>query len=255
MKIIFIGAGNLATNMAVHLFKNNCDILQIYSRTSTSAQLLASQVDAEAITTLANIRDDADYYIFSVKDSVLADLVIKMPHQNGVWIHTAGSMPLEVFEGKTQNYGVLYPLQTFSKEKNVHWLNIPLFIESSDIYTHAEIKRIANLLSNNIYALSTEKRKYVHASGVYANNFVNQMYELAYQMIQKAELPFDILLPIIEETCDKVHSLSPLEAQTGPAIRHDENVMNKHIQLLDSDTEKQLYKIVSESIHNSHKQK
>ncbi len=255
MKIVFIGAGNLATNMALHLFKGNSKILQVYSRTQDSAQLLATKVNAEAITSLDAIRDDADFYIFSVKDSILEQLIAQMPHRKGIWIHTAGSMPLDVFNNIIPNIGVIYPLQTFSKEKEVEWREVPLFIEYSSPSIMSKIEDLASRFSSKIYHLTTEQRKYVHASGVYANNFVNQMYELAHQMIQKAGLPFEVLLPILEETCHKVHLLSPLEAQTGPAIRNDENVMNKHLELIDSDMDKQLYKLISESIYNSHKQK
>lgn len=255
MKLVFIGAGNVATHMALQFFKKDCKILQVYSRTIESAKILGDKVDAEITNNLNSIRDDADYYIFSVKDSFLGQVVDSMPHQKGVWIHTAGSMPLNIFENKVKDYGVIYPLQTFSKEKEIKWGNIPLFIEESSKQTETKISKLVSILSNRIYHLTTEQRKYVHLSGVYANNFVNQMYELANEIIQKADLPFDVLIPLIEETCNKIHALSPLEAQTGPAVRFDENIMAKHIELLDTKTDKELYKLLSKSIYQSHKDK
>ncbi len=255
MKLVFIGAGNVATHMALQFFQKDCKILQVYSRTIESAKILGDKVDAEITNNLNSIRNDADYYIFSIKDSILGQVVDCMPHQKGVWIHTAGSMSLTIFENKVKDYGVIYPLQTFSKEKEIKWENIPLFIEESSSQIKTTISKLASVLSNRIYHLTTEQRKYVHLSGVYANNFVNQMYELANETIQKANFPFDVLIPLIEETCNKIHSLSPLEAQTGPAVRFDKNVMAKHIELLDTQADKQLYELISESIYKSHKNK
>ena len=253
MKIIFIGAGNVATHMATQLYSSGCTITQIYSRTIESAKQLADKVDAEYTNDLKNILDTADYYIFSIKDSILEEVISNITHKKGIWIHTAGSMPIGVFSNKVENYGVIYPLQTFSKQVKVEWDNIPLFIEYLNDKSQLKIQELAKRLSSNIYPLTTEQRRYVHASGVFACNFVNQMYELANQMVKKAGLPFEILLPLIDETSKKVHKTSPLEAQTGPAIRFDKNVMDKHLELIESKEVKELYRLISKSINDSHK--
>lgn len=254
-KIVFVGAGNVATHLALQLNKNGYNIIQVYSRTVDSAQSLASQVNASFTTEVNQIADDADYYIFSLKDSVLENIIENMAHANGVWLHTSGSMPLNVFEEKIQKYGVLYPLQTFSKQKQIEWENVPLFLEASTPEVYEEISSLASVLSNKQYPLSTDKRRYVHLSGVFACNFVNYMYDLAGQIIvNDADLPFDVLLPLIEETCSKVHTLSPHEAQTGPAIRYDVNVIDKHLHLLGGSSEMaDIYRLISESIHKGHK--
>lgn len=253
MKITLIGAGNVASHMAERLFSAGCIISQVYSRTIDSASRLAQRVNATAINDISRISEESDFYIFAVKDSILEDLIAQIPHSNGVWIHTAGSMPLSIFADKVKHYGVIYPLQTFSKSKAIEWNNIPLFIEYSDKESQKGIECISKKLSDKIYPLSTEQRKYIHLSGVFACNFVNHMYELANKIVNRVDLPFEILLPLIDETCNKVHSLSPQEAQTGPAIRFDENVMNKHLSLLESEKEKELYRRISQSIYDSHK--
>ena len=249
MKVVLIGAGNVATQFAKELYSKSFDIVQVYSRTLASASALAKKVDAAPITDISLAVCDADLYIFSVKDSVLEGLIASLPSNNGLWAHTAGSMSINVFKGYTSRYGVLYPFQTFSKDRKVDWTDIPVFLEASDDQALEQLKSIASQLSTKIVELSTEERKYLHLTGVFACNFTNHMYALSKQVLAKINLPFDIALPLIDETASKVHSLSPEEAQTGPAVRFDENVMEKHLSLIDDDKIKQIYKLMSESIH------
>lgn len=252
--IVLIGAGNVATQIGCKLFKEGHSILQVYSRSSESASVLSKMLQAPYTTNLSEITDRADIYIYSVKDSALEDVLNQIPHKNGTWIHTSGSIPMDIFKNKTSNFGVIYPLQTFSKEIEVNWSNIPLFIESSNDIVAELIQKLATNLSEKVYLLSSENRKYIHLSGVFACNFVNYMYDLAYEIVKESGLSFDILLPLIEETCRKVHEVEPHDAQTGPAVRYDKNIINKHIDLLKSSELKNIYKLLSEGIHQSHKQ-
>ncbi|NDV96509.1 DUF2520 domain-containing protein [Dysgonomonas sp. 521] len=249
MKVVFIGAGNVATQLANVLYDKSFDIIQVYSRTIESASALAREVQAVAVTDIASVISDADLYIFSVKDSVLAELISRLPSNNGLWIHTAGSMPMDIFEGYQSRYGVLYPFQTFSKERSIDWSTVPFFIEASDAGSLQLLKAIASQLSGKVTELSTEDRKYLHLTGVFACNFTNHMYVLSKQILEKINLPFDVALPLIGETADKVHSLSPEKAQTGPAVRYDENVISKHLSLIEDEKIKQIYKLISEDIH------
>lgn len=253
MKVVFVGAGNVATQLALALCKCHFDIIQIYSRTFDSADTLARQVEAQAITDIKKVTTDADIYIFSVKDSILQNLIIDLPSNKGIWLHTAGSIPMSAFKGSNLNYGVLYPFQTFSKSRMADWKNIPLFIEASDTETLSRIKNIANKLSDIVIELSSEKRKYVHLTGVFACNFTNYMYALSADTLKKVGLPFEVVLPLIDETCAKVHTLSPEEAQTGPAIRFDKNVICKHIELIQDEKVKEIYRLISEKIYETHK--
>ncbi|NDV77729.1 Rossmann-like and DUF2520 domain-containing protein [Dysgonomonas sp. 511] len=253
MKVVLIGAGNVATQLGRALYSKSFDIVQVYSRTETSASLLAKEIGAIAITDISKIAIDADFYIFSLKDSVLEDVLKQVPENNGIWIHTAGSLPLDIFCPYTSRCGVLYPFQTFSKNREICWAEIPLFVEASDEAVLSEIRNMADKLSGKVYPLSSEKRKYVHLTGVFACNFSNHMYTLSKLFLAKVGLPFDVALPLIDETANKVHTLSPEEAQTGPAVRYDENIIHKHLDLIEDEQIKKIYALLSESIHKMNK--
>jgi predicted short-subunit dehydrogenase-like oxidoreductase (DUF2520 family) len=249
MKAVFIGAGNVATRLAEELYKKSFDIIQVYSRTPDSASALAKKVQAIPVTDISAIIDDADLYIFSVKDSVLEELIARLPRNSGLWIHTAGSVAMSVFEDHAFHYGVLYPFQTFSKDRNINWAEVPVFTEASDEHSRKILNGIAKQLSSKVADLSTEDRKYLHLAGVFACNFTNHMYVLSKQILEKINLPFEAALPLIDETADKIHSLSPEKAQTGPAIRYDENVINKHLSWIEDEKIKQIYRLISGDIH------
>ena len=251
MKIVFIGAGNVATHLATELYKYDFDIAQVYSRTDESAQSLANLVEAEAITDIKNIIDEADLYIFSVKDSILEELASRLSSNNGIWIHTAGSIPLNIFEKYVSKYGVLYPFQTFSKNRKIEWGKVPIFIEASDSKVLQSLEKTAHILSDKVTTISSDQRKYLHLTGVFACNFVNHMYTLSSDILKKAGLPFDVALPLIDETAAKVHSIMPKDAQTGPAIRYDENVINTHLSLIEDEKVKEIYRLISENIHKT----
>lgn len=251
MKVVFIGAGNVATHLATELYKKSFDILQVYSRTYESASELAQKVQSKAITDIESVSDQADLYIYSVKDSVLEDIIAKTPKHKGIAVHTAGSVAMNIFEAYTANYGVLYPFQTFSKNREIDWAQIPIFVEASDNRRLEILKEIASLLSGKVSALSSSERKYIHLTGVFACNFTNHMYAISEMFLKKIDLPFNIALPLIDETASKIHTLTPKEAQTGPAIRFDENVMNEHLSLIDDEDIRQIYKTVSKNIHKT----
>lgn len=251
MKVVSIGAGNVATQLTLKLYQLGFDIKQVFSRTLNSAESLSQKVEAKAVTNISSIITDADLYIFSVKDLVLKDIISQLQPNQGIWIHTAGSMPLNIFEGHNLNYGVLYPFQTFSKNRNVDWNNIPLFVEANNKQSLDIIKSLASKVSDNIREISSEQRSLIHLTGVFACNFVNHMYTLSQQILDKANLPLDIAIPLIDETTSKIHTMSPIEAQTGPAVRYDKNVMNYHLSLIDNPQIKEIYKLISESIHNN----
>jgi predicted short-subunit dehydrogenase-like oxidoreductase (DUF2520 family) len=192
---------------------------------------------------------DADVYIIAVKDSALQDVIrqltnlLKTKNDAPLIVHTAGSMPLSVFEGYAENGGVFYPMQTFSMEREVDFREIPLFIEGKD----KRIRELAESISEHVYELSSDDRKYLHLAAVFACNFTNHCYTLAAEVLEKKGLPFDVMLPLVDETARKVHELHPHEAQTGPAVRGDENVMNAQAALLDG-RNKEIYELLSKSI-------
>ena len=251
MKIVLIGAGNLATHLGKALHAAGHDMVQVFSRTMQSAETLASLLDAEPLTDMAQVRDDADVYIFSVKDSALEQLISRLcGGEKKVFLHTAGSMPMSVFGGKALHYGVLYPMQTFSKQREVDFSIIPCFIEANDEFAQKQIEGLAVQISHRVYQLSSEDRRYLHLSAVFACNFANHCYAVSQELLQQHGIPFDVMLPLIDETAAKVQGMTPKDAQTGPAVRYDENVIGKQIQLLENQPYFQkIYDCMSKSIH------
>ena len=176
--------------------------------------------------------------------------IVEGKREEALMVHTAGSIPMNVWEGHVPHYGVFYPMQTFSKQREVDFKEIPFFIEASSAEDAAFLKAIASTLSNRVYDADSEQRKSLHLAAVFTCNFTNHMYALAAELLKKYNLPFDVMLPLIDETARKVHELEPKTAQTGPAIRYDENVIGNHLRMLADDPAMQrLYELLSRSIH------
>lgn len=254
MKIVFIGAGNLATQISKAL--TNCpetEILQIYSKTESSAKLLAETINTSYTIDLNNIREDADLYIFSVKDAVLEDVLNNIKPNKGIWVHTAGSIPMSVFKPYTDKYGVFYPLQTFSKNRDIDLSDVPFFIEGANPAIEDTLLWLAKQLSKNVRLLDSNKRKEIHLAAVFVCNFTNHMYAIAADILDTKGIPFDVLVPLINETTAKLSFLHPKDAQTGPAIRYDQNVINKHTDML-PEKYKELYRLISKSIYKMYKE-
>ena len=249
MKIVFIGAGNLATRLSLAMQRVGMQIGQVYSHTEASARQLATRLGCPWTNDLSALQEDGDLYVFSLKDTVLSDVISKVKPNNGMWVHTAGSMPMSVFEGYAQRFGVLYPLQTFSKGRNVNFDVIPIFLEANTDKNADYLKNIASALSENVRFMSSEKRRSLHLAAVFACNFTNHIYTLSYKLLENESIPADVLLPLIDETVSKIHSMPPAAAQTGPAIRYDENVINKHLAMLDDPEMQAIYRLLSQSIH------
>lgn len=255
MNIVLIGAGNVATNLGKALKYAGHSIEQVYSHTMASAEQLASILGCSATNDLQQLFE-VEVYIISIKDAVLQSVVSTAckQHPNAVFLHTAGSMPMEIFKGEAQHYGVLYPMQTFSKAREVDFSIIPTFIEWNDEQARQTICSLAESVSNRVYPLSSADRKYLHLSAVWACNFANHCYDVASVLLKAHHLPFDVMLPLIDETARKVHELSPREAQTGPAVRYDENVIHAQAELLKNNPNLQeLYLQLSKSIHEIRK--
>lgn len=251
MNVVLIGAGNLATNLGKALKASGLNVVQVYSRTEESASLLANLLGCSYTTSFECIAKGADVYFVSLKDSALAEHAseIVQGREASLFVHTAGSMSLDSLPCSRR--GVLYPMQTFSKNKDVNFKTIPTFIEASNDEDLEAIKDIAKALSNSVYELSSDDRKYLHLSAVFCCNFANHCFALGEKMLKEhGGVPFDVMLPLIDETARKLHSISPRDGQTGPAVRWDTNVMNKQMELLDEYPQmKEIYALMSKSIH------
>ncbi len=252
MKIVLIGAGNLATNLAKALCREGNEIMQVFSRTDESARMLAERVGAVALTDTEKIVNDADLYIFSLKDSVLTDIINNVCNgkRTGLFVHTAGSIAMDVFRNKADRYGVFYPMQSFSKQREVDFRHIPFFIEANSHEDNVLLHHLAESMSDNVYDINSEARKHLHLAAVFACNFANHCYEMSAEVLDKYNIPFSVMLQLIDETASKVHSVAPLDAQTGPAVRYDENVINMQRELLaDNPRLQAIYDVMSSSIH------
>ena len=251
MHIIFVGAGRLATQLAKALHSKGHTIEAVYSRTLASATALACQVDSIATDRLDALPLHADAFILAVKDSVLPTLIPQLAEHREAcpMFHTAGSMPLSVF-GSLPHHGVIYPMQTFSKDRDVDFARIPVFIEASDTLSLRVAETIATSVSDHVQELSTSQRRYLHLAAVFACNFTNHCYTLAADILEQHGLSFDVMLPLIEETTQKIKAMHPQDAQTGPAVRYDENVIQAQMQLLaDTPALQDVYHLMSQSIH------
>ncbi|MDR3061863.1 MAG: DUF2520 domain-containing protein [Dysgonamonadaceae bacterium] len=249
--IVLIGAGNLATQLGMALKENGFPIVCVHSRTFSSAENLGKLLQVPYTNVPADIPSDAELYIFAVNDDALPELLKKIPANQGLWAHTAGSLPLSVFEGYANRFGVIYPLQTFNMQQKVDFGNIPVFIEANNRQDETVLLELARKLSGKVIPLCSEKRKYYHLAAVFACNFSNHMYTLASDILEKQDLDWRNLLPLIKETASKIETISPAKAQTGPAVRYDRTIIDKQIELLKDDKTKQtLYENISRSIHN-----
>lgn len=256
MKAVIIGSGNVATHLALAFQKKGIIISQVYSRTSANAELLAQKLNTSFTTHTSGIDRNADIYIYALKDNSFLNLLKRFDLPKAIHVHTSGSIPMKDFYGYTERYGVFYPLQTFSINKEIDFSNVPICIEANTEKLENELIELAKLLTTKTYILSSEQRRRVHLAAVFACNFTNYMYDIAHDIVLGAGIEFDILKPLIMETADKINTLPPREAQTGPAIRYDENIINKHLIMLDNRKHwKAIYKKLTKNIHNRHAKK
>ncbi len=248
IKVSIIGSGNVATNIAAALFAEGVEIAQVYSRNYDNALLLAKQVNARAIQQISSLENTGDLYILAVTDNVLQDIIEQFPAVNGLVVHTSGSVSMSVLK-KFKRYGVLYPLQTFSKKRKAAFLNIPLLIEASSASEESFLKDVAGHLSSKVYSADSERRLNVHLAAVFACNFANHMYVVAEKILADSGINFDFMHPLILETASKATAMSPRDAQTGPAFRGENAILEKHLSLLENfDTLKDIYIKISNHI-------
>lgn len=253
IRIAIIGAGNVATHFARALKAKGFQLAQIYSRTETSAKTLADEMQTVYTCSLDTVTPDADLYIVSLKDSVLDEVLPKLTERNSkaLFVHTAGSMPMNIWQGLTSRYGVVYPMQTFSKGKPVVFDELPIFIEANTEADAHWLTCLFSQLSSKVRYATSEQRKYLHIAAVFACNFTNHMYAVCNELLQAHGLPFDSMLPLIDETARKVHTIAPIDAQTGPAQRNDSNVMNAHLHMLESHPDARvIYNMLSRNIRS-----
>ena len=254
IKISIIGSGNVAQHLIttfLHLeeLSNDVALTQVFSRKKENLTPLLS---FEKITDDFNKLQEADLYIIAVSDDAIQSVSAQLPFKNRLVVHTSGSVPLTVLDSNNRK-GVFYPLQTFTKGKAVNFRNIPICLEAENAYDYQLLDKVAKLISDKVYAINSEQRKALHVAAVFVNNFTNHLYAIGNEICIENQIPFDILKPLMQETVDKVMTLLPDEAQTGPAIRNDEKTIAAHEAFLKHENQLKLYKTLTQSIQQNGK--
>lgn len=248
--ITLIGSGNVATWIAQRLQGNpSFPITQVFSRHLEHAQTLADLLNAEAIEDIRKLNPDNQIFIFALADKAYDEILPLLPFKLPLAFTTSGTVSCQCLKDYAEQYGVIYPLQTFTKSQDMRKLEVPLCLESDFAGEHKTLMwELARELSPTCYEVSEAQRAKMHVAAVFACNFSNAMYQIAYKLLKENGLPFEILLPVLHQTVEKVSQMTPAEAQTGPAVRGDVNVMRAQISTLSDDRLKELYRLVSELI-------
>ncbi len=247
LKVVVIGSGNVAQHLITVFNKSEgADLVQAYARTP---QKLAHLLPPEKITDSYHNLKLADIYIIAVTDDAIAEVSSSLPFDTRLVVHTSGSTGLEQLNAKNKR-GVFYPLQTFSKNKEVDFSIIPLCLESEYPGDFSLLETLAKCISKNVYSIDSKQRQALHVAAVFVSNFTNHMYKLGSDVCNENNIPFDILKPLISETADKIMQLTPQKAQTGPAVRNDQNTIEKHLEFIKDEDKKNIYKIITASIQN-----
>lgn len=249
MRITIIGSGNVATHMAAAFKNAGHRMVQVYSQDIQHASLLAYHVGAEAIDNLELINTETDIFIISVKDDIIGKLAETLTAHKKLILHTSGATGLDVLLNYTNNAGVFYPLQTFSKTKELDFRTVPLCIEGADESIEKQLIELAQTVSNSIYKVDSQQRRVLHLAAVFACNFPNYLYAAAQQLLAGNNMGFEMLRPLILETAQKVQTNFPKDVQTGPAVRNDEYTMTAHMDMLENEPElKKIYQLLSQEI-------
>jgi predicted short-subunit dehydrogenase-like oxidoreductase (DUF2520 family) len=252
VNISFIGSGNLAWHLAPALDNTHFPVKQVYSQTRKHAAALAEKLyQAEVKTSLDFSDSPSRIFILAVSDDAIQEIAheIVLP-EDAILIHTSGSQPLSVLSyAATPNIGVLYPLQSFTKEQKIDFREIPFFIESENDATEKVVMAMGKAISKKVYKISSSERKALHVAAVFASNFTNQMLAVAQEILEQHDLEFELLKPLIVETINKSLEIGPEYAQTGPARRGDLQILDNHINFLKNDKKlAEIYKVISQYI-------
>lgn len=252
IRIVIIGSGNVAQHL-ISAFKKSQDIeiVQVFSRKKNLDDKL---IPPERVTNDIYTIKEADLYIISVTDNAITEVSGNLSLRDKLVVHTSGTTSMDILNDKNRK-GVFYPLQTFTKGKEVDFKEIPICLEAQNEEDYILLQKVAKSISEKAIKISSEQRKAIHVSAVFVCNFVNHLYQIGNEICLQNNIPFEILHPLIEETADKIKSLSPIEAQTGPAKRNDTETINAHLNFLSNETQKEIYKLLTKSIIDTHVKK
>jgi len=252
ISVILLGAGNVAT----HLYKafNNAEHIVVNQWYNRSIEELQPFKNAVEITSDITSLKSADVYIIAVSDDAIGDLSKALPFSNRFVVHTSGSVSMHNLDKKNER-GVFYPLQTFSKDVDLEFSEIPICIEIEHKSNLSILTNLTNAIGSKHYKVNSEQRSALHLAAVFVNNFTNQLYRIGHEITESKSVDFNILKPLIKETANKIETLSPYLAQTGPAKRNDKKTIKKHLKSLEKDIHKDIYELLTKSIKQTHGKK
>ncbi|MBX2875908.1 MAG: DUF2520 domain-containing protein [Saprospiraceae bacterium] len=231
--IVLIGAGNMATILGRSLQAVGIHVVQVYNRTISSAMVLAKELSCKYTDRLDSLDTEADLYLLCVSDQAIQGLVPELAYlEDKLIAHTSGATPGSVFKEHFSRYGVFYPLQSLSKSQEIDLSQVPFCVDAGLASDLHKLEKLAQQLSQKVFKINDEQRSLLHVAAVFVNNFSNHLYALMDEWLKEEDIPFDLLRPLILGGALKVQDLSPRAAQTGPAIRADQDTIARHLEIL-----------------------
>ncbi len=255
--VTLIGAGNVGHNFGLAFRQAGYLIQEIYSRTQHSAMLLSQALNCDYTTDLSRLNSNTDLLILAVNDDALPTVLKQIQLKDKPIIHTSGSTSIDVFKGLGfKNFGIFYPVQSFSKNETESLYPIPICVEGNSQSMEDLLLSLARSVSTKVYSMDSEKRKALHVAAVFANNFTNHLFHIADDLLHQNQISFEVIRPLLEKTANKIKTETPLNAQTGPAVRNDRKVIESHLSYLEDQADyREIYKIMTDNIYHKQKQK
>ncbi|MDP2687058.1 MAG: DUF2520 domain-containing protein [Aequorivita sp.] len=252
INVIFLGFGNVNNHLFDALHKSTeITIKQVFNR--NYIKMISPFEDIPFTDDVSKIKE-ADIYIIGIPDDAISSFSSSLPFQNRLVVHTSGGVSMDALSNKNRR-GIFYPLQTFSKQREIDFKNIPICIEAENSKDLELLQSLGEKISENVVEISSEKRAKLHLAAVFVNNFTNHLYHIGSEILKVDDLPFDLLKPLILETASKIENLSPEKAQTGPAKRSDLKTIEKHLHLLGNSRYRKLYELFTEEIKQNYGKK
>jgi predicted short-subunit dehydrogenase-like oxidoreductase (DUF2520 family) len=248
-EIVIIGAGRLAFHLGVAFAGHGLPVVQVYNRTAEKGRRLAAKIGSAFTDHMDEITPDAGLYILAVSDSIIEEVASRLRLKDKLVVHTSGTVHMDILSRVSANIGVFYPVQTFTQNRRVDFRNVPLCVEANSEKSTDELTRLAGILSQNVYQLDSDKRKILHLGAVFACNFTNFIYAVAEEILLENDMPFDLLKPLILQTARNVSYGDLILNQTGPAVRGDDKVLDKHREMLANHPDYlEIYNLISNNI-------
>lgn len=245
INVALVGTGNVSSHLKrVFAETENVCLTKVISSRGDALKKAFSEED--------NLKPEI--YIIAISDDVITSVSEQLMNSKKLIVHTSGSVSIDTLPKEVRR-GVFYPLQTFSKERDIDFSSVPVCIEAERREDLELLRKLATSISKSVHEISSEQRKSLHLAAVFINNFTNHLYQIGNQICEENQVSFDILKPLIIETAEKINTLSPIDAQTGPARRSDQKTIERHLEQLKNITHRKVYQILTKSIKETYGEK